>query len=62
KLSEIVRRNLDRDPARRYNSAFQVLQRLAQSPEAKEAEQSRLALAALVAETMSERERAADEA
>ena len=50
KLSEIVRRNLDRDPERRYVSAFQVLQRLAQAPEAASAEQSRLELAALVAQ------------
>lgn len=50
KLSEIVRKNLDRDPTRRYVSAKQVLQRLAQSPEAAAAEQSRLELAALVNE------------
>ncbi len=48
KLSEIVRKNLDRDPARRYTGAYQMLQRLAQAPEAKVAEQSRHALAALV--------------
>jgi serine/threonine-protein kinase len=62
KLSEIVRRNLDRDPARRYNSAFQVLQRLAQSPEAKSAEQSRLELGAMVAEAAARRERATKDA
>jgi len=50
KLSEIVRRNLDRDPGRRYISAKQVLQRLAQSPEAASAEKSRLELAGLVSE------------
>jgi serine/threonine-protein kinase len=50
KLSEIVRRNLDRDPARRYTSAYQMLQRLAQSPEAQSAEVSRAQLAALVSE------------
>lgn len=49
KLSEIVRRNLDRDPERRYESAFKVLQRLAQSPEAQSAEASRAELASLVA-------------
>ncbi len=62
KLSEILRRNLDRDPARRYNSAFQVLQRLAQSPEAKQAEQSRLELSALVREASAQQEQAADPA
>jgi serine/threonine-protein kinase len=49
KLSEIVRRNLDRDPTRRYTGAYQMLQRLAQSPEAHAAEPSRAELAALVA-------------
>lgn len=44
KLSEIVRKNLDRDPGRRYSGAYQMLQRLAQSPEAQFAEQSRAAL------------------
>ena len=53
KLSEIVRKNLDRDPARRYTGAYQMLQRLAQAPEAKVAEQSRQALAALVTEALS---------
>ncbi len=48
KLAEIVRRNLDRAPERRYESAYQVLQRLAQSPEATAAEQSRLELARMV--------------
>ncbi len=50
KLSEIVRKNLDRDPGRRYISAFQMLQRLAQAPEAAAAERSRSTLAAQVAE------------
>ncbi|MGB1014312.1 MAG: serine/threonine protein kinase [Nannocystaceae bacterium] len=45
KLSEIVRKNLDRDPGRRYISAFQMLQRLAQAPEAAAAERSRGVLA-----------------
>ncbi len=49
KLSEIVRKNLDRDPSRRYSGAYQMLQRLAQSPEARSAEQARAQLAALVA-------------
>ncbi len=48
KLSEIVRRNLDRDPSRRYTGAYQILQRLAQSPERAEAEHSRDELARLV--------------
>ena len=50
KLGEIVRKNLDRDPARRYESAYQMLQRLAQAPEAKAAEKSRHALAQAVQE------------
>ncbi len=49
KLSEIVRKNLDRDPGRRYSGAYQMLQRLAQSPEAGFAEQSRAALGEAVA-------------
>lgn len=48
KLSEVLRKNLDRDPSRRYSSAFQVLQRLAQSPEAKEAASARQQLAQMV--------------
>jgi serine/threonine-protein kinase len=48
KLSEVVRKNLDRDPARRFESAFKILQRLAQSPEAQAAEKSRLELGTLV--------------
>jgi serine/threonine protein kinase len=50
KLGEIVRKNLDRDPARRYANAYQMLQRLAQAPEARAAEKSRHALAQLVQE------------
>jgi serine/threonine protein kinase len=50
KLSEILRRNLDRDPGRRYTGAYQMLQRLAQSPEAQTAEVARAELAKLVAE------------
>jgi serine/threonine-protein kinase len=50
KLSEILRKNLDRDPARRYTGAYQMLQRLAQSPEAQSAEASRTELAKLVAQ------------
>ncbi|MCA9711948.1 MAG: serine/threonine protein kinase [Myxococcales bacterium] len=53
KLGEILRKNLDRDPARRYKDAYQMLQRLAQAPEAKVAEQSRQALAELVAQAAS---------
>ncbi len=48
KLSEIVRKNLDRDPSRRYVSAYQLLQRLAQAPEAQAAEASRGELGRLV--------------
>lgn len=55
KLSEIVRKNLDRDPARRYSGAYQILQRLAQSPEAAAAERSRDELGALVAEAADRR-------
>ena len=52
KLGEIVRKNLDRDPERRYINAYQMLQRLAQAPEATAAERSRQALAQLVQEAM----------
>jgi len=52
KLAEILRKNLDRDPARRYADAYQMLQRLAQAPEARAAEQSREALAELVESCM----------
>ncbi|TPV94589.1 MAG: serine/threonine protein kinase [Myxococcales bacterium FL481] len=48
KLSEILRKNLDRDPERRYTGAYQMLQRLAQAPEAAKAEQSRTALGEMV--------------
>lgn len=48
KLSEVLRKNLDRDPNRRYEGAYQVLQRLSQAPEAKHAEQARHDLARLV--------------
>lgn len=48
KLADIVRKNLDRDPARRYSSAYQLLQRLAQTPEATAAERAQVELAALV--------------
>jgi eukaryotic-like serine/threonine-protein kinase len=49
KLGEVLRKNLDRDPARRYEDAYQMLQRLAQAPEAAAAERSREALGELVA-------------
>jgi eukaryotic-like serine/threonine-protein kinase len=52
KLGEIVRKNLDRDPERRYSSAYQMLQRLAQAPEAKAAERSRQTLAQAVDEAI----------
>jgi serine/threonine-protein kinase len=55
KLSEIVRRNLDRDPGRRYTGARQMLQRLAQAPEAAAAERSRSHLADLVAQAADNR-------
>jgi len=48
KLGEVVRKNLDRDPTRRYPSAYQILQRLAQCPEAAGAERAQQELAALV--------------
>jgi serine/threonine-protein kinase len=50
KLADVIRKNLDRDPARRYASAYQMLQRLAQTPEANAAEKAQAELAALVAE------------
>lgn len=49
KLSEVLRRNLDRDPERRYPHAYKVLQRLSQAPEAGAAERARQELATLVA-------------
>lgn len=52
KLSEVLRRNLDRDPERRYPDAYKVLQRLSQAPEAGGAEQARHQLAQLVGEAM----------
>lgn len=52
KLSEVLRKNLDRDPDRRYPDAYKMLQRLAQSPEAQAAEQSRQQLAELVRTAM----------
>jgi serine/threonine-protein kinase len=48
KLSEVLRRNLDPDPARRYEDAYQMLQRLSQAPEARAAEQARAELARMV--------------
>jgi serine/threonine protein kinase len=50
KLADVVRKNLDRDPARRYSTAYQMLQRLAQTPEATVAERAQAELAALVSE------------
>jgi serine/threonine protein kinase len=55
KLSEVLRRNLDRDPERRYPDAYKVLQRLSQSPEAGGAERARQELARLVAEAVRDR-------
>ncbi|MFV8750388.1 serine/threonine-protein kinase [Nannocystaceae bacterium ST9] len=52
KLSEVLRRNLDRDPERRYPDAYKVLQRLSQSPEAAAAERARQELAALVCDAL----------
>jgi serine/threonine-protein kinase len=57
KLSEVLRRNLDRDPERRYPDAYKVLQRLSQSPEAGGAERARQELARLVAEAVRDRRR-----
>jgi serine/threonine protein kinase len=57
KLSEVLRRNLDRDPERRYPDAYKVLQRLSQAPEAAGAERARQELARLVAEAVRERPR-----
>ncbi len=54
RLSEVLRKNLDRDPARRFDDAYQVLQRLAQAGEAAQAEQARISLASLVNESMRE--------
>lgn len=52
KLSEVLRRNLDRDPERRYPDAYKVLQRLSQAPEAGAAETARQQLATLVTEAL----------
>lgn len=52
KLSEVLRRNLDRDPERRYEDAYKVLQRLSQSPEAAAAERARQELATLVCDAL----------
>jgi len=52
KLSEVLRKNLDRDPGRRYAGAYPMLQRLAQAPEAQAAEPSRQELARLVAQAI----------
>lgn len=52
RFSEVLRKNLDRDPSRRFEDAYEILQRLAQAPEAAAAEQSRLQLAGLVNELM----------
>jgi serine/threonine protein kinase len=54
KLSEVLRRNLDRDPERRYPDAYKVLQRLSQAPEAAGAERARHELARLVGEAVRE--------
>lgn len=48
KLGEVLRKNLDRDPGRRFSGAYPMLQRLAQAPEAQSAEHARQALAQLV--------------
>lgn len=48
KLSEVLRKNLDRDPKRRFASAFAVLSRLAQSPEAELAAQAKSELSQMV--------------
>ena len=62
KLSEVLRKNLDRDPERRFASSYQILQRLAQAPEAAAAEKSREGLTLLVREEYKRRylERAAE--
>ncbi len=52
KLSEVLRRNLDRDPERRSSDAYTMLQRLSQAPEAKHAQAARTSLAELVTQTM----------
>ena len=62
KLGDIVRKNLDRDPARRYSSAYQMLQRLAQTPEAAAAERAQAELATLVREVSHGRSGAASTA
>jgi serine/threonine-protein kinase len=56
KLSEVLRRNLDRDPERRFDDAYQVLQRLAQSPEAAHAEAARAQLGQMVSHEWAQRQ------
>jgi serine/threonine-protein kinase len=52
KLSEVVRRNLDRDPGRRYTRAYQFLQRLSQAPEGSQeaAERAQVELGQIVSD------------
>lgn len=52
KLGEVLRKNLDRSPERRFPSAFHVLSRLAQSPEAENAASAKAQIAQMVCERL----------
>ena len=49
RLSEVLRRNLDKDPARRFPTSHHVLSRLSQATESSQAARARVELGALVA-------------
>lgn len=52
KLAEVLRKNLDRSPERRFPSAFHVLSRLAQTPEAEDAARAKATLAQMVSQKL----------
>ncbi len=53
RLSDVLRKNLDPSPERRYKDAYEVLRRLSQATEAEGAEQARMELAARVRRRLS---------
>ena len=50
RLNEVVRRNLDKDPNRRFATSYQMLARLSQARESEHAANARVQLGNLVAE------------
>ena len=48
RLSEVLRRNLDKDPGRRFATSHQVLSRLSQATESEHAARARIELGELV--------------